>query len=93
MKKSHSGQEKWGTSRESKCNNFSSFNVKGIMDISPRIISSLSNYLSTALNLDLWFANIFLYIKASKCKSLEYNQFKIIEILKFSLHSMFIEAG
>lgn len=53
MKKSHSGQEKWGTSRESKCNNFSSFNVKGIMDISPRIISSLSNYLSTALNLDL----------------------------------------
>lgn len=43
----------WGTSSENKCNNFTSFNVKGIMDISPRIISHLSNYLSTALNLDL----------------------------------------
>ena len=48
----HYGQDKClGTSRESKCNNFTIFNGKD-MGISPGMISHLHKYLNPVLNLN-----------------------------------------
>lgn len=55
-------------SRESKCNDFTICNDKD-MDSLPGMMSHFYKYLNPVLNLNLWFLNLSLYVKATKGKA------------------------
>lgn len=59
------------------------------MGISPRIIPHLYSYLIFTLKLDLWFANISSYKKATKESQKFRTQARYTEVLLFSLHNVY----
>lgn len=60
------------------------------MGISPGIIPHLYSYLSFTLKLDLWFANISSYKKATKERQeFRTQEVRYTEVLMFSLHNVY----